>query len=107
MAARVALTALQVIVDENLVENSYKLGQLLRHELQTIQSRIVTEVSARACLALMPMLASVQLVLIGLPSLPGRNPQSACPGGIPRLHCTGLAIASDQMLLEAGTGRRL
>ena len=46
VAARVALAALQVIVDENLVENSYKLGQLLRHELQTIQSRIVTEVSA-------------------------------------------------------------
>ena len=45
VAARVALAALQVIVDENLVENSYKLGQLLRHELQTIQSRIVTEVT--------------------------------------------------------------
>lgn len=48
VAARVALAALQVIVDEGLVENSYKLGQLLRHELQTIQSRIVTEVSAPA-----------------------------------------------------------
>ena len=44
MAARVALAALQVIVDENLTENSYRLGQLLRHELQTIPSRIVTEV---------------------------------------------------------------
>ena len=51
VAARVALAALQVIVDENLVENSYKLGQLLRHELQTIQSRIITEVSACARLA--------------------------------------------------------
>lgn len=50
VAARVALAALQVIVDENLVENSYKLGQLLRHELQTIQSRIITEVRrAAAC----------------------------------------------------------
>ena len=46
VAARVALAALQVIVDEGLVENSYRLGQLLRHELQTIQSRIVTEVVA-------------------------------------------------------------
>ena len=46
MAARVALAALQVIVDENLTENSYRLGQLLRHELQTIPSRIVTEVRA-------------------------------------------------------------
>ena len=44
VAARVALAALQVIVDENLTENSYRLGQLLRHELQTIPSRIVTEV---------------------------------------------------------------
>ncbi|CAK0785830.1 hypothetical protein CVIRNUC_009042 [Coccomyxa viridis] len=47
VAARVALAALQVIVDEGLVENSYKLGQLLRHELQTIQSRIVTEVRGK------------------------------------------------------------
>ena len=45
VAPRVALAPLQAIVDENLVENSYKLGQLLRHELQTIQSRIVTEVA--------------------------------------------------------------
>ncbi len=44
VAAKVALAALQVIVDENLVDNSYKLGQLLRHELQAIQSRIITEV---------------------------------------------------------------
>lgn len=48
VAAKVALAALQVIVDENLVDNSYKLGQLLRHELQAIQSRIITEV--RFCL---------------------------------------------------------
>ena len=44
VAARVALAALQVIVDENLTENSYRLGQLLRHELQTIPHRIVPEV---------------------------------------------------------------
>lgn len=48
VAARVALAALQVIVDENLTENSYRLGQLLRHELQTIPSRIVTEVRSSA-----------------------------------------------------------
>ena len=44
VAARVALAALQVLVDEKLAENSYRLGQLLRHELQAIQSRIITEV---------------------------------------------------------------
>lgn len=44
VAAKVALAALQVLVDENLVDNSYRLGQLLRHELQAIQSRIITEV---------------------------------------------------------------
>ena len=45
VAARVALAALQVLVEENLTENSYRLGQLLRHELQTIPSRIISEVS--------------------------------------------------------------
>ena len=48
VAARVALAALQVIVEEKLTENSYRLGQLLRHELQTIPSRIVTEVRCSA-----------------------------------------------------------
>ncbi|EIE19712.1 ornithine transaminase [Coccomyxa subellipsoidea C-169] len=50
VAAKVALAALQVIVDENLVDNSYKLGQLLRHELQAIQSRIITEVRGKGLL---------------------------------------------------------
>lgn len=44
VAAKVALAALRVLVDEKLVDNSYRLGQLLRHELQAIQSRIITEV---------------------------------------------------------------
>lgn len=52
VAAKVALAALQVLVEENLVDNSYRLGQLLRHELQAIQSRIITEVrcTCRTCL---------------------------------------------------------
>ncbi|CAL8471377.1 g10919 [Coccomyxa elongata] len=50
VAAKVALAALQVLVDENLVDNSYRLGQLLRHELQAIQSRIITEVRGKGLL---------------------------------------------------------
>jgi acetylornithine/succinyldiaminopimelate/putrescine aminotransferase len=44
VAAKVALAALRVLVDERLAENSYSLGQLLRRELQAIQSPIITEV---------------------------------------------------------------
>ena len=98
VAARVALAALQVIVDEGLVENSYKLGQLLRHELQTIQSRIVTEVGACARPAAdMSALASVQLTVDMLPSLPGRWPSSAL---LRNGHSTILSAP------QAGTGCR-
>ena len=46
VAAKVALAALRVLVDERLAENSFRLGQLLRRELQAIQSPIITEVGA-------------------------------------------------------------
>ena len=44
VAAKVAQAALQVLVDENLAENSERLGKLLRSQLQAIPSSRVSKV---------------------------------------------------------------
>ena len=44
VAAKVAQAALQVLVDENLAENSQRLGKLLRSQLQAIPSSRVSKV---------------------------------------------------------------
>lgn len=44
VAARVAKAALQVLVEENLADNSKRLGKLLRSQLQAIPSPRVTKV---------------------------------------------------------------
>jgi ornithine--oxo-acid transaminase len=41
LGAAVAMTALQVIKDENMVENAERLGQLFRKELTNLNSPIV------------------------------------------------------------------
>ena len=47
VAAKVAQAALQVLVDENLAENSQRMGKLLRSQLQAIpSSRVATVISA-------------------------------------------------------------
>lgn len=44
VAARVAQAALQVLIDENLAENSQRLGKLLRSQLQAIQTSRISKV---------------------------------------------------------------
>jgi ornithine--oxo-acid transaminase len=45
VAARVAMAALQVLVEEKLAENSDRLGRLLRSELSSIDTDRITTVS--------------------------------------------------------------
>jgi ornithine--oxo-acid transaminase len=47
LACRVAKTALEVIKEENLVENSYNMGMLLRKKLKRINSRLISEVRGK------------------------------------------------------------
>lgn len=47
LGCKVAITALQVVKDEKLAENSEKLGELLRSELRNIQSDIITTVRGK------------------------------------------------------------
>ena len=44
VAARVAVAALKVLVEEQLVHNSDRMGKLLRSQLQAIPSQRITEV---------------------------------------------------------------
>jgi ornithine--oxo-acid transaminase len=41
LGARVAMTALQVLKDENMAENSYKMGEIFREKLNALNSPIV------------------------------------------------------------------
>jgi ornithine--oxo-acid transaminase len=47
LAARVAITALQVLRDEHMVENSFNMGEILRAKLKTIKSPLIKEVRGR------------------------------------------------------------
>jgi ornithine--oxo-acid transaminase len=47
LAARVAMTALSVLRDEGMVENSFKMGELLRSRLSAIKSPMIKEVRGR------------------------------------------------------------
>ncbi|OWY23565.1 ornithine--oxo-acid transaminase [Sphingobacteriales bacterium UPWRP_1] len=44
LACKVAMAALQVLVDENLAENAEKLGHILRTELSAIKSKIIKDI---------------------------------------------------------------
>lgn len=50
IAAKVAIAALEVIKEENLVDNSAKLGEIFRKELKTIKSDMVELVRGRGLL---------------------------------------------------------
>jgi ornithine--oxo-acid transaminase len=47
LACKVAMEALQVLKDENLAENAEKMGQLLRAELENLQSTHITHIRGR------------------------------------------------------------
>ncbi len=50
IASAVAMEALQIIKDENLAENSDKMGQIFRKELQAIKSEMIVEVRGKGLL---------------------------------------------------------
>jgi ornithine--oxo-acid transaminase len=50
LACAVAITALQVLQDEDMVQNAAVMGQLLRDELQKLQSPYITTVRGRGLL---------------------------------------------------------
>jgi ornithine--oxo-acid transaminase len=50
LACAVAITALQVLQDENMMQNAAAMGQLLRDELQKLQSPYITTIRGRGLL---------------------------------------------------------
>ncbi|MCB0428861.1 MAG: ornithine--oxo-acid transaminase [Flavobacteriales bacterium] len=50
VACRVAMAALQVLKDEQLTENAYALGEMLRSELRSIPSDMILEVRGKGLL---------------------------------------------------------
>lgn len=50
LACKVATAALEVLVEEKLADNSEKMGQILRTELQKLPKDIVTNVRGKGLL---------------------------------------------------------
>lgn len=50
LGCAVAMAAMQVILDENLIENAEKMGIILRNALNKIQSKLITEVRGKGLL---------------------------------------------------------
>lgn len=50
IAGKVAMAAMNVIVDENLAENSEKMGQIFRREMRAIKSELITIVRGKGLL---------------------------------------------------------
>lgn len=50
LACKVAMTALQVLKDEDMAENAYKMGEILRKRLRNIPSDIITTVRGKGLL---------------------------------------------------------
>jgi len=50
IAAKVAMAALDVIKDEDLVENSNRLGEIVRHEMKAIDSPLIEMVRGKGLL---------------------------------------------------------
>ncbi len=50
LACKVAITALQVLKDENMAENAAMMGKLLRHELQTLSSKHIAIIRGKGLL---------------------------------------------------------
>ena len=50
IAAKVAIAALEVVKEENLTENAYKMGKILRKELRSIDTDMITLVRGKGLL---------------------------------------------------------
>ena len=50
IAAKVAIAALEVVREENLTENAFKMGEILRKELRSIDSEMITLVRGKGLL---------------------------------------------------------
>ena len=50
IAARVAMAALDVIIDENLVENSNRMGEIFRREMKKVDSKMIEIVRGKGLL---------------------------------------------------------
>ena len=50
LANKVVMSALEVVKDENLCENAYKLGKILRNELRKIETDMITTVRGKGLL---------------------------------------------------------
>lgn len=50
IAARVAITALEVLKDENLAENAEKLGEIFRYRVNSIKSELIEKVRGKGLL---------------------------------------------------------
>ena len=50
LACKVAQAALEVVIDENLAENAYRLGKIFRREMRAIESDMVTLVRGKGLL---------------------------------------------------------
>lgn len=50
LGSQVAITAMKVVLEEKLAENAEKLGELLRKELKSIQSDVITTVRGKGLL---------------------------------------------------------
>jgi ornithine--oxo-acid transaminase len=50
LGCKIAMTAMEVVFDENLADNAEKLGELLRKELRAIQSDRITKVRGKGLL---------------------------------------------------------
>jgi ornithine--oxo-acid transaminase len=50
MACKIAMTALQIVKDENLAENAQRLGELFRSKLKNIDSEMITLVRGKGLL---------------------------------------------------------
>ncbi|MBT3383851.1 MAG: ornithine--oxo-acid transaminase [Prolixibacteraceae bacterium] len=50
IAGKVAMTAIDVILEENLVENSMRMGEIFRREMESIDSEMIKEVRGKGLL---------------------------------------------------------
>ncbi len=50
LASKVAIAALEVVKEENLAENAYKLGEIFRNEIRSIKSDMIEEVRGKGLL---------------------------------------------------------
>jgi ornithine--oxo-acid transaminase len=50
IAARVAMAALDVIIDENLIENSNRMGEIFRREMKKVDSKMIEIVRGKGLL---------------------------------------------------------